>query len=153
MDAYNLALCAVAGGLLDLCALVLILCAYKEKKTGRKRWYKISGDMELAEKGASYSLECDEIIIGRHASADIRLMDMSVSRYHAVLTVSNGIWVITDLGSKSGLYINGRRVKQSRLYENDLIKFGNYKLIFRKRSMIRHCGIQRNICNGVTGIH
>lgn len=133
MEKYNILFTAIAVGIFDICALVLILSAYKEKKTGRKRWSKIGGDMELVEPGITYPLECDEIIIGRHASADIRLMDMSVSRYHALLTVSNGVWTITDIGSKSGVYVNGSRIKQARLCENDLIKLGNYKLTIRKR--------------------
>ena len=78
-------------------------------------------------------LECDEIIIGRHASADIRIPDMSVSRYHALLTVTNGVWTITDIGSKSGVYVNGNLVKQIRLHENDIIKLGKRKLTIRKR--------------------
>jgi pSer/pThr/pTyr-binding forkhead associated (FHA) protein len=60
-------------------------------------------------------------------------MDMSVSRYHALLTVCNGVWTIKDIGSKSGIYINASRVKQARLCENDIIKLGKYKLTIRKR--------------------
>lgn len=89
--------------------------------------------MELAEQGAVYTLSCDEVIIGRHASADVRLPDLSVSRYHALLTVSNGTWTITDIGSKSGVFVNGNLVKQARLHENDIIKLGNRRLIFRRR--------------------
>lgn len=133
MEKYNILISAIAAVILDVCALVLIFSAYREKKAGKKRWSKIGGDMELVEPGVTYPLECDEIIIGRHASADIRLMDMSVSRYHALLTVSNGVWTITDIGSKSGIYVNGSRIKQARLCENDLIKLGNYKLTIRKR--------------------
>ena len=89
--------------------------------------------MELADYNAAYPLGCDEILIGRHASADIRLPDLSVSRYHAILTVSDGIWTITDMGSKSGTFINGVPVKQAQLRENDIIKLGNRQLIFRRR--------------------
>lgn len=134
MDSLNLILCAVAAASLDICALVLILAAYHERSTGNKRWNRMTSFMELADYGASYPLGCDEILIGRHASADIRLPDLSVSRYHAMLTISNGIWTITDIGSKSGVFVNGNLVKQIQLRENDMITLGNRRLIFRRRS-------------------
>ena len=133
MDQMNLILCAVAAATLDVCALVLIMSAYHERSTGDRRWNRLTSFMELADYNAAYPLGCDEILIGRHASADIRLPDLSVSRYHAILTVSDGIWTITDMGSKSGTFINGVPVKQAQLRENDIIKLGNRQLIFRRR--------------------
>lgn len=133
MDPQNLLLCAISAAALDLCALVLIISAYREKSSAKKRWQKISADMELVEQGASYQLTCDEILIGRHASADIRLPDMSVSRYHAMLGVSDGVWTITDLGSKSGTFVNGVPVKKKILHENDIIIIGSRRLTLRKR--------------------
>ena len=133
MDIPNLLLCAISAAALDLCALVLIIAAYREKSSGKKRWQKISADMELVEQGASYQLTCDEILIGRHASADIRLADMSVSRYHAMLGVSDGVWTITDLGSTSGTFVNGVPVKKKILHANDVIIIGSRRLTLRKR--------------------
>lgn len=133
MDSLKMLICIIAAAALDLCAIYMILTAYREKKTGYKRWSKISGDMELVEPGITYPLECDEILIGRHGSADIRIPDMSVSRYHAVMTVTNGVWTIKDIGSKSGVYVNGNLVKQARLHENDVIKLGGRRLTLRRR--------------------
>lgn len=135
MNALNLTLCAVAAASLDICALVLILTAYHERSNGKKRWDRMTSFMELADYSTSYPLGCDEILIGRHASADIRLPDLSVSRYHALLTVSNGIWTITDIGSKSGVFVNGNLVASTRLQENDVIKLGNRRLIFRRKGV------------------
>lgn len=137
MDPTNLVLCAVSAAALDICALVLIITSYWEKKTGRKSWGKISSNMELASQSRIYDLDCDEILIGRHASADIRIQDMSVSRYHAILNVADGKWTITDIGSKSGVYVNGMLVTRFRLRENDIITLGKCRLIFRKRSVYR----------------
>lgn len=133
MDSLNLILCAVAAAALDICILVLIIAAYCERKSCSKNWNKITSSMELAEQEMIYNLGCDEILIGRHASADIRLPDLSVSRYHALLTISDGIWTIKDIGSKSGIFINGNLVHQAVLRENDVIKLGNRRLVFRKR--------------------
>lgn len=135
MDSVNLALCAISAAALDICAFVLMITSYIERRSGRKSWSKISADMELIEQGRAYALECDEILIGRHASADIRLPDMSVSRYHAMLNVTDGKWTITDLGSKSGIYVNGVPVSHTRLRENDIIILGERRLVFRKRRL------------------
>lgn len=131
---------AVSAGILTLCVSIIFLVSYNEKKHARQYWNKISGFMELAEPNVSYPLKCDEILIGRHASADIRLPDLSVSRYHAILTVSEGVWTITDIGSKSGVFVNGNLVKQRVLYENDVINLGNRRLIFRHRR------VNNNVC-------
>ncbi|MBQ8296241.1 MAG: FHA domain-containing protein [Ruminococcus sp.] len=133
MNSLNLILCAVAAAALDICAIVMIITAYREKKICIRRWKKISGELELVEPGITYPLECDEILIGRHASADIRIPDMSVSRYHAVMTLANGVWTIRDIGSKSGVYVNGILVKSMRLKENDVIKLGSRCLTIRRR--------------------
>ena len=133
MENANLILCAVTAAAIDVCALVLILAAYREKSTANKRWAKLSSNMELVEPGITYPLGCDEILIGRHASADIRIPDMSVSRYHAMLTVTDGVWTIRDMGSKSGVFVNGAPVREARLRENDVISLGSRRLVFRKR--------------------
>lgn len=133
MDSMNLVLCVAAAAALDICILVLLLTAYRERKSTKKNWHEVANDMELAEQGKTYELGCDEVLIGRHASADIRLPDLSVSRYHAMLTVSEGKWSIRDIGSKSGLFVNGSMVRETVLNENDVITLGNRRLIFRKR--------------------
>ncbi|MBP5432796.1 FHA domain-containing protein [Ruminococcus sp.] len=137
MDSLNLILCVAAAAALDICILVLLLTAYRERKSTKKNWHEVSQDMELAEQGKTYELGCDEVLIGRHASADIRLPDLSVSRYHAMLTVSEGKWSIRDMGSKSGLFVNGAMVRTAVLNENDVITLGNRRLIFRKRRQER----------------
>ncbi len=133
MGSTELILCAVTVAALDICAMVLLLCAYTDKSASKKYWKHFTGDMELAEQGCAYPLGCDEVIIGRHASADIRIPDLSVSRYHALMTVNGGAWTITDIGSKSGIYINGNLTKEAILRENDIINIGSHRLVFRKR--------------------
>ncbi|MDE6774908.1 MAG: FHA domain-containing protein [Ruminococcus sp.] len=127
----------IAAAALDICALVLMITSYVERRSGRKRWSRMTSDMELVENDRIFPLECDEILIGRHASADIRIQDMSVSRYHAMLNVSGGKWSVTDLNSKSGTYVNGRKVQNIRLYEGDVIALGTRRLVFRRKEVQR----------------
>ena len=131
METENLILCIITAIILDVSALVLIACAYIEKHDGKKRWEKIGGGMELVEPGITYPLECDEVLIGRHGSVDIRLPDLSVSRYHAIMTVCGGVWTIHALNPKAPVIVNGQRI--SKLRESDVIQIGIYKLQLRKR--------------------
>lgn len=133
LEIPDLVLCAVAVVILDVFALVIILAANRESKLCAKRWQKVSSNMELRFKGQHYPLEADEILIGRHISADIRIPDPSVSRYHAVLTVTGGVWSITDLGAKSGTFVNNHRVHQAKLLPGDSIRLGNSVLQLAKQ--------------------
>ena len=137
MDSLDLLLCTIAIAALDICIFVLIITAYRERRSSKMNWHEVSNDMELADDTNIYDLGCDEVLIGRHASADIRLPDLSVSRYHAMPTVSGGVWTIKDIGSKSGIYVNGNLTKEKVLHENDVIKLGNRRLVFRKRRQQR----------------
>ena len=51
MNSMNLILCAVAAAALDLCTLILIITAYREKRSAAKNWNWLSNSMELAEQG------------------------------------------------------------------------------------------------------
>ncbi len=110
--------------------------ARKEKQLEQRRWQKVSANMALydTKRRVVIPLEADEILVGRHGAADIRFSDMSVSRYHAVLYVSNGVWSVMDLDSKSGTYVNGRKIRtQVQLKDMDEIQFGSYGVIIRQR--------------------
>lgn len=51
-----------------------------------------------------------EVTIGRRPPAEIVLLDDAVSGQHARLTHRQGEWVVEDLGSTNGTYVNGRRL-------------------------------------------
>lgn len=66
-----------------------------------------------------------ELKIGRLPHNDIVIDDLSVSREHAVLIFSENEYVITDLDSSNGTFVNGNRVKGGKeLKRNDILKVG-----------------------------
>jgi signal transduction histidine kinase len=68
--------------------------------------------------------------IGR-SSAAIQLSDDTTSRRHAEVRSVNGGWMLTDLNSSNGTYINGKRVtKPVTLRHGDQIKVGSTLLVF-----------------------
>jgi pSer/pThr/pTyr-binding forkhead associated (FHA) protein len=71
----------------------------------------------------------DELIIGRAEGSPVRLTDKDVSRRHASLCRRSGRVYVEDLGSFTGVRVNGTRVHGSRLVrEGDLIEISQYDL-------------------------
>ena len=136
IPAYSILISAVVVIFIAGSVLVMFGTARQEKEIEQLRWEKVSAHMALYDtsRRVVIPLEADEILIGRHGAADIRFTDMSVSRYHAVLYVSNGVWRIIDLDSKSGTFVNGRRIRsQVKLKDMDEIRFGTKSVIIRQR--------------------
>ncbi len=66
-----------------------------------------------------------ENVIGRHRRSDVVVDVPTISRSHAVLTrYDDASWTIADTGSKSGVFVNGRRVEIAPLDETDVITIG-----------------------------
>ena len=72
----------------------------------------------------------DEISIGRSEGNTVRLTERNVSRRHARLTRKNGSVLVEDLGSYTGVKINGKAVTKGpvSLRKGDKIAIGDYKL-------------------------
>jgi ABC transport system ATP-binding/permease protein len=64
--------------------------------------------------------------IGRRPDNDIVVHDLGVSKAHAELKMSpTGRYQIFDLGSHNGTYVNGQRVNQAELTEDDIVSIGH----------------------------
>ncbi len=75
--------------------------------------------------GKVYPLEAPEIIIGRDAGNGVAINDAEVSRKHAKLSLHGSAYVIQDLGSTNGSFVNGQRVTGSQvLNPGDTVSFG-----------------------------
>jgi pSer/pThr/pTyr-binding forkhead associated (FHA) protein len=76
----------------------------------------------------SYRLTGD-IEIGRSDQCTIRLTDTYASQVHARLSARNGAWVVEDLGSTNGTFVNEERVDgRRRLRDGDMVKVGGTEL-------------------------
>lgn len=82
------------------------------------------------DKGHSFQTANEAAILGRE-SDQIPLTDRTISRRHAELRPENGFWMIRDLQSANGTYVNGVRVeKPVRLKHGDQIKVGSTLIVY-----------------------
>ncbi len=81
-------------------------------------------------KGKHFPVADRELFIGRHAQ-DISLHDEMVSRRHARLTRDGDGFVVEDMGSRNGTYVNDARAYRRRLQHGDTIQIGESLLEFR----------------------
>jgi serine phosphatase RsbU (regulator of sigma subunit)/pSer/pThr/pTyr-binding forkhead associated (FHA) protein len=72
-------------------------------------------------------------LIGRQPENHLILRDSRVSRSHARIVVDNGAYVLEDIGSRHGTFVNGKRVTRKALENTDRVEFGaqdSYQLLF-----------------------
>ncbi len=76
--------------------------------------------------GQEFSLEGDEVVIGRASDNPVSIPDTSVSRKHALLRRSEGGWAVSDLGSGNGTMVNGEAIAdETALGDGDTIALGD----------------------------
>jgi pSer/pThr/pTyr-binding forkhead associated (FHA) protein len=80
--------------------------------------------------GSRMALTKPVTTVGRHPDSDIFLDDITVSRRHAeVQRVSSG-FVVRDVGSLNGTYLNRERVEESPIANEDEVQVGKFRLVF-----------------------
>ncbi|NUN47501.1 MAG: FHA domain-containing protein [Candidatus Brocadiae bacterium] len=78
-----------------------------------------------------YSLDKDEVMIGRDKSCDIVIENVGISRKHTQLFRSGGVWILIDL-SENGTYVRGQRIAQYNLNDGDEFWMGKFSVLFRE---------------------
>ncbi|HSY47390.1 MAG TPA: FHA domain-containing protein [Thermoanaerobaculia bacterium] len=74
----------------------------------------------------SYRLQTHRpFTVGRDPGNDIILRDPKVSRHHAEIIFERGFFVVHDLSSANGTYINGKRVRVAPLTHSSKVRMGN----------------------------
>jgi pSer/pThr/pTyr-binding forkhead associated (FHA) protein len=67
---------------------------------------------------------------GRHPESDIFLDDITVSRRHAEFVRQAGGYLVRDVGSLNGTYVNRERIDEGTLRNGDEVQIGKFRLVF-----------------------
>jgi hypothetical protein len=79
---------------------------------------------------SGFPLNKDHVVIGREVKCAIMLNDNSVSRQHSSITRLAEGFLIRDLGSSNGTYVNGQRVQEYLLQDGDRVSIGDIEFWF-----------------------
>lgn len=91
------------------------------------RRYLIGLDMV----GFAHEVTRPRVNIGRTHDNDLRILEPTVSRLHAMLTLRNGEATIVDANSKNGVFVNGIQVRYAKLEDGDVVTFGTVRFRYR----------------------
>ncbi|MFT5433527.1 MAG: pSer/pThr/pTyr-binding forkhead associated (FHA) protein [Myxococcota bacterium] len=82
-------------------------------------------------RGRDFRLVTGKNMIGTAADVDIVLTDPYLSNRHAVIRHEDGHFLMVDLDSTNGSFVNDKRVSKMELIDNDKIRLGRTELKFK----------------------
>ena len=80
--------------------------------------------------GARFLLDAERTTAGRRPDSDIFLDDVTVSRKHAEFVRREGQFLVRDVGSLNGTYVQRDRIEQAVLRAGDEVQIGKYRMVF-----------------------
>ena len=83
-------------------------------------------------EGTRHAVDGEETLIGRNPRTDITLLDVKISREHAIVAwdQTRGTYTLEDLQSTNGSKVNGKRIRSSDLVHGDELEIGQTKFKF-----------------------
>lgn len=91
---------------------------------------QIGEDGSITER---WELGLQPLVVGRDDAADAHVEDETVSRRHAVIQPEGDHFIIEDLGSQNGTWVDGRRLLTAKLHHQAQIVVGRTQFVFLKR--------------------
>jgi pSer/pThr/pTyr-binding forkhead associated (FHA) protein len=99
--------------------------------------------------GKLYALGTRPFLIGRGWQCDLTLENTSVSRRHALVTPTRDGWLIDDLGSRNGVFVNARRVLRAmRLTAGDSLAIADETV-----QVVPALGVDAPVSSRQSGVH
>ena len=75
--------------------------------------------------GTRHLMEKIQIVLGRGDDCDITVLDQSVSRRHTLFDLDVGGYIVTDLDSTNGTFVNDKPANRTPLVDGDYLRVGN----------------------------
>jgi FHA domain len=83
------------------------------------------------QRGELFTLGSQTVVGKDPGSCTLVLQDSFMSSKHAEIKIEAGLWILKDMGSTNGTYVNDKRVDKQELVDNDFIKFGQFLCKFK----------------------
>jgi diguanylate cyclase (GGDEF)-like protein len=78
-----------------------------------------------ANAGEVFTLNSDQVHLGRGKDADVRIDGVGISRRHArIVRTEDGRRILEDVGASNGVLVNGRRIDRTELVSGDRLQLG-----------------------------
>ncbi len=88
-------------------------------------YYQVGGSRPIRQE-----LTALPFVVGRDESADFTVDSSRVSRRHIVLDRQDGQFVLRDLESTNGTYVNGKRISETVLADGDVVVMADFEMTF-----------------------
>ncbi|MFY0567605.1 sigma 54-interacting transcriptional regulator [Archangium lansingense] len=83
-----------------------------------------------SHRGSTWELGLEPLVLGRQSDCQVRLTDPVVSRRHCELLTEGGHWVLRDLDSRHGTFVNGVPTRVRQLEHTDVLQVGDSSFLF-----------------------
>jgi putative nucleotidyltransferase with HDIG domain len=85
------------------------------------------------DKGRSFEINDQPVTVGRDKTQTIQVLDQGVSRAHAEVFKLGELYIIRDLNSTNGTFVNRERIKEEVIKSSDEITVGNTQLVLTEK--------------------
>jgi predicted component of type VI protein secretion system len=76
-------------------------------------------------------LDRPKLVVGREPTCEIHIDNLGISRQHCAFSARGDAFVVQDLGSSNGTFVNGRKITEHFLNDADEVVIGKYTLKFK----------------------
>ena len=81
-----------------------------------------------------YQLDKPKLIVGREPTCEIPIDNLGISRQHCQFALRGEAFIVQDLGSSNGTFVNGKKITEHFLNNDDEVVIGKYTLKFKNES-------------------
>ena len=78
-----------------------------------------------------YQLDKPKLIVGREPTCEIPIDNLGISRQHCQFALRGEAFIVQDLGSSNGTFVNGKKITEHFLNNDDEVVIGKYSLKFK----------------------
>lgn len=88
------------------------------------------------QEQSNHELDKPKMVVGRDATCEIHIDNLGISRQHCAFLVRSDAFVVQDLNSSNGTYVNQRKITEHFLNDGDEVVIGKYTLKFKNQAQV-----------------